>query len=90
MMRLSILGASTLLKVLIQHLLLQSLFWKKTWRVFRASDPTTWEYRECVLAVRELVGKHDSESMAYILLEIIEEFKFQAKVSISWIGINFS
>ena len=40
-----------------------------------------WEYRECVLAVRELSGKHDGESMASILLEIIEEFKLQAKVS---------
>ena len=50
----------------------------------------TWEYRECVLAVRELVRKHDGESMASILLEIIEEFNFQAKVSIYWIGINFS
>ena len=42
----------------------------------------SWEYRECVLAVRELAGKHDGESMAYILLEIIEEFKLQAKVSL--------
>ena len=40
-----------------------------------------WEYRECVLAVRELSGKHDGESMASILLEIIEEFKLQGKVS---------
>ena len=30
------------------------------------------------------------ESMASIQVEIIEEFKLQAKVSISWIGINFS
>ena len=30
------------------------------------------------------------ESMASILVEIIEEFKLQAKVSISLIGINFS
>ena len=50
----------------------------------------TWEYRECVLAVRELARKHDGESMASILLEIIEEFKLPVKVSISWIGINFS
>ena len=41
-----------------------------------------WEYRECVLAVRELSGKHDGESMASILLKIIEEFKLQAKVSL--------
>ena len=40
------------------------------------------KYRECVLAVRELSGKHDGESMASILLEIIEEFKLQAKVSL--------
>ena len=50
----------------------------------------TWEYLECVLEVRELSGKHDGESMTSIQLEIIEEFKLQAKVSISWIGINFS
>ena len=43
-----------------------------------------------LLAVRELAGKHNGKSMASILLEIIEEFKLQAKVSISWIGINFS
>ena len=47
----------------------------------------TWVYRECVLAVRELTGNHDGESMASILLEIVEEFKLPAKVSISWIGI---
>ena len=50
----------------------------------------TWEYRECVLDIRELVGKHDGESMASILLEIIDEFKLQAKVSICVIHINFS
>ena len=50
----------------------------------------TWEYHECVLAIRELVGKHDSKSMASILLEIINEFKLQAKVSICVIGIKFS
>ena len=41
MMRSSILGASTMLNVLIQHLPLQSLFWTKIWRAFRASDPST-------------------------------------------------
>ena len=41
-----------------------------------------WEYCEYVLAVRELARKHDGESMASILLEIIEEFKLQAKVSL--------
>ena len=41
-----------------------------------------WEYYECVLALRELAGKHDGESMASILLEIIDEFKLQAKVHI--------
>ena len=41
-----------------------------------------WEYRECVLAIRELTGKHDGESMTSILLEIIEEFKLHAKVSL--------
>ena len=49
-----------------------------------------WDYRECVLAIQELAGKHDGKSMISILLEIIEEFKLHAKVSISWIGINFS
>ena len=43
MMRSSILGASTLLNVLIQHLPLQSLFWSKTWRAFRASDPSRFD-----------------------------------------------
>ena len=33
----------------------------------------------CVSNLRAL-GKHDGESMASILLEIIEEFKLQAKV----------
>ena len=40
MMRSSILGASTMLNVLIQHLPLQSLFWTKIWRALRASDPS--------------------------------------------------
>ena len=40
MIRSFILGASTLLNVLIQHLPLQSLFWSKTWRACRASDPS--------------------------------------------------
>ena len=35
-----------------------------------------------VSVCRELSGKHDGESMASILLEIIEEFKLQAKVSL--------
>ena len=38
MMRSSILGASLMLNVLIQHLPLQSLFWTKIWRAFRASE----------------------------------------------------
>ena len=41
MMRSSILGASALLNVLIQHLPLQSLFWSKTWRACQASYPST-------------------------------------------------
>ena len=40
MIRSYILGDSTLLNVLIQHLSLQSLFWTKTWRAFQASDPS--------------------------------------------------
>ena len=54
------------------------------------SIDATWEYRECVLAIRELAGKHNGKNMASILLEIIEEFKLQDKVSIWVIGINFS
>ena len=50
----------------------------------------TWEYRECVSAIRELAEKHDGKSMASILLEIVNKFKLQAKVSICVIGINFS
>ena len=30
----------------------------------------TWEYHECVLAVRELANKHGDKSMASILLEL--------------------
>ena len=40
MMRSSILGASTMLNVLIQHLLLHSLFGTKIWIAFRASNPS--------------------------------------------------
>ena len=40
MMRSSILGASTMLNVLIQHLPLQSLSWTNIWKAFRASDPS--------------------------------------------------
>ena len=50
----------------------------------------TGEYHEYVLAIWELARKHDDESMASILLKIIEEFKLQAKVSICVIGFNFS
>ena len=39
-MRSSILDASMLLNVLIQHLPLQSFFCSKTWRACRASDPS--------------------------------------------------
>ena len=41
MMRSSILGASTMLNVLIQHLPLQSLSWTKIWKAFRASNPSS-------------------------------------------------
>ena len=39
MMKSSIIGASTMLNVLIQHLPLQSLFWSKTWRACGALGP---------------------------------------------------
>ena len=51
MMRSSILGASTMLNVLIQHLPLQSLFWTKIWRAFRASDPSTFNRDSIHLAM---------------------------------------
>ena len=51
MVRSSILGASILLNVLIQHLPLQSLFWMKTWRAFRASDPSNTYADYAILVV---------------------------------------
>ncbi|XP_078443709.1 putative transcriptional regulator tpeD [Wolffia australiana] len=39
-----------------------------------------WVYRERVLALREIVGKHDGESMASIILQALEEFCLQPKV----------
>ena len=46
MMRSSILGASTMLNVLIQHLPLQSLFWTKIWKAF--SSLRSQQYRDAV------------------------------------------
>ena len=46
MMRSSILGASTMLNVLIQHLPLQSLSWTKICKAFRASDPSNYKREE--------------------------------------------
>ena len=40
----------------------------------------TWQYRETVLALRELPEKHDGEGMATILYEIIVDFKLMSKV----------
>ena len=40
----------------------------------------TWQYRETVLALRELLEKHDGEGMATILYEIIVDFKLMSKV----------
>ena len=49
MMRSSILGASTMLNVLIQHLPLKSLFWLKNWRAFRAQIPAVVLEPGCAL-----------------------------------------
>lgn len=40
-----------------------------------------WTYRESVLAVRELCGKHDGASMAEILVDVLEEFGLDSKVN---------
>ncbi|XP_078448328.1 putative transcriptional regulator tpeD isoform X2 [Wolffia australiana] len=40
----------------------------------------TWTYRERVLAIREIVGKHDGENMASIVLQALDEFCLQTKV----------
>ena len=34
-----------------------------------------WQYRETILALRELPEKHDGEGLAKVLYEIITEFK---------------
>ena len=52
MMRSSILGASTMLNVLIQHLPLQSLSWTKIWRAFRALDPSILNHPIKILRTR--------------------------------------
>ena len=53
MMRSSILGASTMLNVLIQHLPLQSLFWTNIWRAFQASDPSNYNLLKLLTAMSE-------------------------------------
>ena len=40
----------------------------------------SWQYRETVLALRELPEKHDGEGLAKVLYEIITEFKIRTKV----------
>ena len=40
----------------------------------------SWQYREIVLALRELPEKHDGEGLAKVLYEIITEFKIRSKV----------
>ena len=40
----------------------------------------SWQYRETVLALRELPEKHDGEGLAKVLYEIITEFKIGSKV----------
>ena len=39
-----------------------------------------WQYRETVLALRELPEKHDGHGLATVLYEIISEFKIRSKV----------
>ena len=40
----------------------------------------SWQYRESVLALRELPEKHDGEGLAKVLYEIITEFKIRSNV----------
>ncbi|XP_078437250.1 putative transcriptional regulator tpeD [Wolffia australiana] len=40
----------------------------------------TWTYRERVLAIREIVDKHDGENMASIVLQALDEFCLRTKV----------
>ncbi|XP_078443785.1 putative transcriptional regulator tpeD [Wolffia australiana] len=40
----------------------------------------TWMYRERVLAIREIVSKHDGENMASIVLQALDEFCLRTKV----------
>ena len=54
MIRSSILGASTMLNVLIQHRPLQSLYWTKIWKAFRASDPSRNDIVHPVHACRRI------------------------------------
>ncbi|XP_078446589.1 putative transcriptional regulator tpeD [Wolffia australiana] len=38
-----------------------------------------WAYREWVLAIREIVGKHDGENMATIVIQALDEFGLRSK-----------
>ena len=39
-----------------------------------------WQYRETVLALRELPDTHDGHGLATVLYDIITEFKLRSKV----------
>ena len=41
---------------------------------------TKWHYCERVLGIRELVGKHDGDRMAEIIVQLLEEFALTTKV----------
>ncbi|XP_078441492.1 putative transcriptional regulator tpeD [Wolffia australiana] len=39
-----------------------------------------WELRQYVLAIRELVGKHNDENMSAIVIQVLEDFGLKMKV----------
>ena len=69
MMRSSILGTPTMLNVLIQHLPLQSLFWIKIWRAFRASDPSN-DNTTCDTNLELLIEMWSNQAMFNIFLMV--------------------
>ena len=83
-MRLSILGASKMLNVLIQHLPLQSLFWTKLWRAFRASDPSSSDLVKDIPPISHVImgapGSLFFTGKEFIMMELT--------VSLSWIRLG--
>ena len=69
MMRSSIIGASTMFNVLIQHLPLQSLFWLKTWRAYRVTDRI-----DVVINCTPICGKIKSKHINLMKITRIEGY----------------